>query len=93
MQIELSRTMRTTETITLPAYFASDAGYYYYAIYAPDNMVVIGMFNRTQACTIERKVIPPDFTTDGLMRITEEQWYHAVADFQAIVNNTLNTLP
>lgn len=93
MKITLPRTMRTQEEITLPAYFVSNSDFYYHAIYAPDNMVTLGIFNRANAATIERKPVPAGFTTDGLMRITEEQWYHAVADFQQIVNNALNTLP
>lgn len=91
MQIELSRTMRTTETITLPAYLASDCGYYFYAIYAPDHMLRISLYRITGSAMIERKSVPAGFTTDGLMRITEEQWQQVVKEFQAIINNALNT--
>ena len=93
MQIELPCTMRTNETITLPAYLMHNNGQDFYAIYAPDNMVNICVWPTANAVHFKKSVVPSEFTTDGLMRITEEQWYHAVADFQAIINNALNTQP
>lgn len=92
MTITLPRTMRTQEEITLPAYFVGDNDKYF-AIYAPDNMVALQYYPAITYAWIERKPVPASFTTDGLMRITEEQWYHAVSDFQQIVNNALNSLP
>ena len=91
MQIELSRTMRTTETITLPAYLMHNAGNDFYAIYAADNMVNICVWPTANAVHFKKSVVPSDFTTDGLVRITEEQWQQAVQEFQAIINNALNT--
>ena len=93
MKITLPRTMRTQEEITLPAYFVTDCGVYTIAIYAPDNMVRLCLYRITGSAMIERKPVPASFTTDGLMRITEEQWQQAVQEFRGIVNNALNTLP